>query len=170
MPTDKIFEVMRTAALSTNPKDIGIKNLPQNKIAVFGVVMDIGYQEGAATLITYNTGDASLYYSFGGGFTNGASRPEIKDATIKFVAFAQTLVSRAQPVMLQQTPLANINEINFYLLLNKGAFLLKTNINNIGSLSEFFQKANAVITKINVHSEVKLKHKYFGGQQTARNK
>ncbi|MDR1696495.1 MAG: hypothetical protein LBR69_07740 [Endomicrobium sp.] len=161
MPDDKIFTAMRTAALAANPKEIGIKNLPEKEISVFGVVMDTGYEEGAASLITYSTGDASLYYSFGGGFTNGASRPEIKAAAIKLVLQAQKYLQKAEAV--KEVLLPKANEINFSLLTNKGAFLLKANIENIGGLSELFKTANEVISAINIYSEVKIKHKYFGG-------
>ena len=160
MSEDKLWSAMRIAALSTNPKEIGIKNLPEKDISVFGIVMDIGYEEGTATLITYITGDASLYYSFGGGFVNGASKPEIKNAAIKLVSAAQEYFQKAEPV--KEIPLPKLNEIVFSFLSNKGLFLLKTNIEKIKELSELFTTANAVISAINIYSEVKLKHKYFG--------
>ncbi|MCL2484550.1 MAG: hypothetical protein FWF00_00855 [Endomicrobia bacterium] len=160
MSEDKLWSVMRTAAILTNPKEIGIKNLSEKDISVFGVVMDIGYEEGTATLISYITGDASLYYSFGGGFVNGASKAEIKNAAIKFVTEAQEYLQKAEPVKEVSVP--KLNEIFFYLLSNKGLFLLKANIEKINELSELFKTANTVISAINVYSEVKLKHKYFG--------
>ncbi|AKL98480.1 hypothetical protein Epro_1101 [Endomicrobium proavitum] len=36
---------------------------------------------------------------------------EIKDVTVNFVVFAQTLANCAEPITLSQTPLANINKI-----------------------------------------------------------
>jgi hypothetical protein len=56
-----MFTVMREAALSTTPKEIGIKNLPDSKTVVFGILMEMNYDEGIAALVCYQTGDASMY-------------------------------------------------------------------------------------------------------------
>jgi hypothetical protein len=103
-----------------------------------------------------------LYYSFGGGFTNGASRPEIKAASWALIEESKKYLPQAEPVRLTELPADG--KINFYLLTNKGLFLLKAGINDFGALAGLFRKANDVITKINIYSEVKLKHKYFSSK------
>jgi hypothetical protein len=163
MPTDKLFTSMRNAALSTNPKEIGIKNLPEKEITVFGVIIDMVFDEGIATLVTYQTGDASMYYSFGGGFINGASHIEINKSAKELVSFAQSFIPKAAPTI--DKTLSAETAVKFYLLTNKGLFSHEEKIEYIALKdsiwNSLFKTANKVISEINVHSEVKLKHKYF---------
>lgn len=164
---EKMFDEMRNAALSSNPREIGIKNLPEKEIAVFGMVMEMGYEGGAATVVAYQTGDASVYYSEGGGFMNGASHPEINKAAKDFVYFAQGYVKHAAATASSELP--GPNTVNFYFLTNKGKFLARESIEKLGTdvspWTPLFKEGNRLITEINVHSEVKIKHKYLAGEK-----
>lgn len=155
-----MFEQMREAALETNPKEVGIKDLPEKEITVFGMVMEMGYEEGIATLVTYKTGDASMYYSGGGGFINGASHAEIKSAAENFVTFAQGFLKYAIPAKAKALPAANA--VQFFFLTNKGRFLAHELNEKLGTSPwlPLYKAGNKVITEINIHSEVKIKHVY----------
>lgn len=159
---EKIYDDFRDMTLSTKPKDIGVKNLPEKEINVFGMVMEMGYEEGIVTMVAYNTGDASMYFSEGGAFINGASRPEINAAAKEFVSFAQNFVKQAVPTA--STDLPGDNAVNFYFLTNKGNFFAQEKIENLGSggspWTHLFKSGNRLISEINIYSKVKIKHRY----------
>lgn len=166
---EKMYEEFRKMALSTKPKDIGIRTLPEKEITVFGMIMETGYDDGVVTTVAYSTGDASMYYSWGGSFINGASHPEIKNAAKEFVTFSQDFVKLAAPeeASLFAIALPSENVINFCFLTNKGNFFAKERAEKFGAegsqWSPLFKSGNKLIDAINKYSEVKIKHKYFSG-------
>jgi hypothetical protein len=74
-PDDRLamYEGLRAQALATKPGDLGIE--PSAELLVYGVVMDMDIGGNTATIVSFSTGDTSLYYSTGGG-TIGAGGQE----------------------------------------------------------------------------------------------
>src|SRR3970040_739511 len=64
------FEELRNRAFKTTPEDLEL-SLPDNKTVVYGVIMDWEMGGAVATTVSYQTGDASLYLSSGGGVIGG---------------------------------------------------------------------------------------------------
>jgi hypothetical protein len=67
---ENAFEGLRNMAFTATPEQLGL-SLPADKTVVYGVIMDWEMGGATATTVSYQTGDASLYLSSGGGVIGG---------------------------------------------------------------------------------------------------
>ncbi len=146
---ENTFEDLRNTAFKITPKELGL-SLSKDKTIVYGVIMD--WEMGGATVstVTYQTGDASLYLSSGGGVIGGGQHQNVNIASKKFVNFAQTFLDKATKT--ETTALPESNEVIFYFLTNKGLFQGKENIknfeNNSSTWIKLFEEGNNVLTEL----------------------
>lgn len=57
--------------------------------AVWGILMETGYPQGIATLVSLADGTTSLYFSNGDGMIGGGQHANIAQASKAFVAAAE---------------------------------------------------------------------------------
>ena len=100
-----------------------------DKIIVYGIIMDCEINGGVATTVSYQTGDASLYLSSGGGVIGGGKYQSVNNAAKGFVALAQNFLDKAIKTKITSPPSAG--EVNFFLLTNKGLYLGKEQMSKI---------------------------------------
>ncbi len=145
------YEDIRAMALATTPEQLGLI-LPNDRVIVYGVIMDWDLSDGTATLATFQTGDASMYLSSGGGVMGGGYHENVKKEAFKFIEKAQAKVSKT--VQTQSTPLPEKNSVKFYFLTNKGKFVaqeqMKNFENNSSEWLELFEEGNKVITELRI--------------------
>jgi len=85
-----------------------------------GIVMDLGFAGGTATLVAFCTGDASVYFCRGGGVLGGIGHEAVRTAAKAFVgASAQHL-----PLMsvTSSFPLPTENNTTFYVVTGNGVY------------------------------------------------
>jgi len=82
--TVPIYDDLRSQALAISADLAGAKNQDE----VFAVLMETGYPEAVATLISASDGSASLYYSSGGGTIGAGGHAGPKAAAKKLVTMA----------------------------------------------------------------------------------
>lgn len=147
--TKNSFEGLRNMAFSATPEQLGL-SLPTDKTVVYGVVMDWEMGGATATTVSYETGDASLYLSSGGGVIGGGQHQNVNNAAKQFVILAQTFLDKTAKT--ETTPLPSADEIRFYLLTNKGIFVGKDQMknfeNNSSSWLKLFDEGNNVLTEL----------------------
>ena len=85
---------------------------------VWGVLMETGYPEGAASLVALADGTASLYFSTGGGVIGGGSHPAVDAAARRLVAIAARHAPRLTPT--KEFPLPEEGDVRFYVLTTEG--------------------------------------------------
>jgi hypothetical protein len=150
---DNPYEELRNKALKVSPKDLGL-SLNENTV-VYGVVMDWEMGGAIATTVTYQTGDASLYLSSGGGVIGGGGHKNVNNAAKRFVNLAQTFINVA--LRTETTPLPEKNSVKFYLLTNKGIYVGQETMNNFENSSsvwlKLFEEGNNVLSELRVISE-----------------
>ncbi len=141
-------------ALGTTSGQIGLQ-LSNDKKEIYGVVMDWDVGEGTATLVSFLTGDASLYLSSGGGFIGAGGHKNVIKATTDFIKKAECYLDKAY--LTETTPLPDKNGLTFYILTNKGKFKATEQMQNIESENSqwfsLFVEANKLITEIRIVSE-----------------
>jgi hypothetical protein len=146
---ENTFEGLRYMAFKTTPEQLRL-SLPADRTIVYGVVMDWGMSGATATTVSYQTGDASLYLSSGGGVIGGGQHQNVNSAAKQFVSIAQTFLDKA--VKTEITPLPSTDEVKFYLLTNKGVFVgqdqMKNFENNTSAWSKLFEEGNNVLTEL----------------------
>ena len=85
---------------------------------IWGVLVEVGYPQVAATVVALGDGTASLYLSAGGGAIGGGQHPSIQAAARRLVALAGRHAAGMTPV--REFPLPGPGEVTFYLLTDAG--------------------------------------------------
>jgi len=153
---------LRELALSVTPEELK-SNLDDSKTCVYGVIMDwnlAGFlktsdEDDVLTVVAFQTGDASLYFSSGTIIIGGRAHENIKSAALDFVREGQHHLQKAK--LATETPLPDKGKVKFYLLTNKGKYVLEEKFENIengkSDLFHFFELGNRVITEFRLITE-----------------
>jgi hypothetical protein len=153
-PKNNPYSDMRNMAFGVTEKELGIE-LKKDKTQIYGIIMDWSIDNGTATLISFISGDASLYLSSGGGMIGGVTHENVSNASKNFIQLSEKYLIKAKNVEITNLP--NKNEIVFYFLTNKGKFEIKENMNNIengkSEILELFEEANKVISELRIVTE-----------------
>lgn len=141
---------MREAALTVTPEQLGI-DISEDSTFVYGIVMDWEIDDSTiATIVSFKTGDASLYLSSGGGIIGGGQHDSANIASKKFVELGNNYIAEEVPVAKTTLPIKN--EILFYILTNKGVFIKHEEMinfeNNSSSLLPLFNQGNIVLSEL----------------------
>ncbi len=152
--TENAFEGLRNMAFSATPEQLGL-SLSTEKTVVYAVIMDWEMGGATATTVSYQTGDASLYLSSGGGVIGGGQHRNVNIAAKQFISLAQTFLDKATKT--EATPLPSRDEVKFYMLTNKGVFAgqetIKNFENNTSPWLKLFEEGNNVLTELRKTSE-----------------
>jgi len=150
------YSKYREMALSVTPEQLELK-LDDNKIYVYGIIMDWDINGNVATVVAFQTGDASLYLSSGQIIIGGYAHENIKSAALNFVNEGQKYIKTA--IQTDETPLPDKNCVRFYFLTNKGKFYLQDTMENFenqkSDLMPLFELGNRVITEYRIITEKK---------------
>ena len=151
---ENAFERLRNMAFSVTLEQLGI-TVSSDKTIVYGIIMDWGMDGATATTVSYQTGDASLYLSSGGGVIGGGQHQNVNNAAKQFVKTAQTFLDKTKKT--ETTPLPEKDVVKFYLLTNKGIFVGQesmTNFENKSSpLLRLFEEGNNLLTELRKTNE-----------------
>ena len=151
---ENAFEGLRNMAFTATPEQLGL-SLPTDKTVVYGVIMDWRMGGATATTVSYQTGDASLYLSSGGGVIGGGEHQNVNSSAKQFVTLAQTFLDKTTKT--ETTPLPDKDIVKFYLLTNKGIYVGQETINNFENNSstwlKLFKEGNNVLTELRKTSE-----------------
>jgi hypothetical protein len=151
---ENAYEGLRNMAFTATPAELGL-SLPSDKTTVYGVVMDWEMGGATATTIAYQTGDASLYLSSGGGVIGGGQHQNVNSAAKQFVVLAQMFLDKATKT--ETTPLPDKNVVKFYLLSNKGVYVGQDEMKNFENSKSIwlglFEEGNNVLTELRKTSE-----------------
>lgn len=154
--TENPYIGIRKLAFDVRPSQLGLSN-PTEGFTAYGVIMDIDMGGGIATLVTYASGDASIYLSSGGGIIGGGQHKEVSAAAIALVKKAQLYLNHSHKAT--ETSLPDKGNANIYFLTNKGVYLAIDKISelesNSSSFSPLFYAGNDVITELRRISENK---------------
>lgn len=153
---ENAFDGLRNMAFSATPDQLEL-SLPTDKTVVYGVIMDWEMGGSTATTISYQTGDASLYLSSGGGVIGGGQHENVNSTAKQFVSLAQTYLEKTTKT--GTTPLPTTNQVKFYLLTNNGVYVGQDVMNNFENNSsewqKLFEEGNKVLTELRMTTENK---------------
>jgi hypothetical protein len=128
-------------------------HLPEThgKEVLYGVLMDWDYEGKAIiTLVSFRTGDASLYFSTGTAIIGDGQHPEVAEVSKALIRQAEPLLPDASSAdtALRSDP----GMIKFYLLTTRGKYTIRDKVENVynqtSKLSGLFTKANDLISAI----------------------
>lgn len=146
---ENAFDGLRNMAFSATPDQLEL-SLPTDKTVVYGVIMDWEMGGSTATIVSYQTGDASLYLSSGGGVIGGGQHENVNSAAKQFVNLAHKFLDKATKTEI--TPLPTTDQVKFYLLTNNGVYVGQDVISNFENHSsewlQLFEEGNKVLTEL----------------------
>ncbi len=150
-----IYEDLKKLAYSVRYDQL---NLPDagNKEVLYGTLMDWDYEDKAIiTLVSFKTGDVSLYFSTGTMMIGAGQHSNVKEASQKFIQKAESLLPKANNSDTALTSETGV--LKFYLLTNKGKYTIKDKMENIynhtSPFTNMFDEANQLITLIRLAEE-----------------
>ena len=142
---EQVAREMRERLLEGTPAEFSVT--PDGQ--VWGVLLEIGFPEACATLVSLADGSASLHFSNGGGMTGGGEHPEVAAAAKEFVHAANEHLSRMTPA--HDFPLARDGQAIFYVLTTNGVFTAEADqaeLGGIHALTPLFALGNDVVTEL----------------------
>jgi hypothetical protein len=129
-------------------RGLGVMPDATEAAVVLGVIMEIGADDGATTLVFgLGDGSASVYHSTGGGHIGGQTRPHINAAARELTSVASDFVSRWPVTEIH--PLPGPGRVRFSLLTPAGVHTTEEQqdklVDGAHVLSPLFQAANEII-------------------------
>lgn len=144
--TVPIYDDLRSRALVLSAELAGARKEDE----VFGVLMETGYPEAVATLISARDGSASLYYSSGGGTIGAGGHDRPNAASRKLVAMAAAFLKHMTKT--EKSPLPKEGFTRFYFVTRSGLFTAEVKEADLGEgrhvLSPVFYAAHELIHEI----------------------
>ena len=148
------FDQLRNMALTVTADQLGLQ-IPDEQTTVYGIVLDWDLGDGVATVSAYQTGDASMYLSSGGGVIGGGQHESVKNTVFPYVSKGQDYLDKATKT--ETTALPDKDCVIFYLLTNKGIFMAQESMEKIKAETSdwflLFEEANKVMTELRLISE-----------------
>ena len=152
LPAD-VYMGLRQQALSCSRTSLGFPQ-PLPTAPAWGLLMETGYPNGTATLVSLSDGSASLYLSGGGGVIGGHAHESVRKAAMAFVQRAGSLCKNMSRT--DKFPLPRTGRTVFYIFTDDGILTADAIENDLGngrhSLSQLFHAGHAVITELRLIS------------------
>jgi hypothetical protein len=153
---EQVYLQLRTRIVHLDPNELGLS--PSTSAPrVWGVVMEIGYQVGLATLVCFADGTTSLYYSTGGGMLGSAEYGPVSEAS-------KALVSQAENYLVHfssknEFPLPTVGQVSFIVLTYSGLLTGEASEESLASgkhlLAPLFLKAHETLEQLRLLREKK---------------
>ncbi len=153
-PPSEVYLGLRDIWFTSTPEETGISVEP-NSTSPYAVIMDIGFEEGTATIVSSIAGDGSMYTSGGGGIIGGIDHKKVRNASINFVETAEDFVDQME--LVTEFPLPGAENVKFYVITPNGVFATEEiNADILASgdheFSPLFLAGNDVITELRLIS------------------
>ena len=145
---DNPYPALREQSFSITAEQLQL-NLDNSKTIAYGIIMEWDITDAIISVVTFQTGDASMYISTGQIFMGGFAHETVKNSTKQLVENGQEYLKLAKPTT--ETPHPDKGCVRFYFLTNKGKFYIQDTVENIennkSSLTKLFELGNNVITE-----------------------
>ena len=149
-----IYADLREQALHTVPGEVGIEPTPEHP-RVYAVLMETGYPDATATLVSFCDGTTSLYTSTGGGVIGGGEHAAVAAATNAFIAAAEQFVDTMSATT--EFPSPTVGSVRFQILTFTGGMTAEVEEQALGEnrdhLSPLFYAGHQVITQLRLIDE-----------------
>lgn len=140
---------LRQQALDVSASQLGLAPTT-GRPRVWGVLMETGYPEAAASLIAFADGTTSLYFSSGGGVIGAGQHAAVRAATEAFLAAAEGHLDALTPA--RDTSLPPEGKVRFLVRTFDGTLSGEADEDDLGNgrhrLSPLFHAGHAVIAAV----------------------
>ena len=145
-----VMKELRNKLLTAKPDEL--LEGEDAKAKVWGVLMDVSFPSGTATLVSLRDGTASLYTTTGGGVLGGyVAKAEAR----AFVLAAEKHLARMRRV--EAFPYPSDGRVKFYVLTRDGVLTAEAGLSELGErkhkLWTLYYAADQVLTQLRLASE-----------------
>ncbi|MDR2010671.1 MAG: hypothetical protein LBQ22_09335 [Bacteroidales bacterium] len=141
------YQGLREQAISATPEQLQLQL--ENEEELYGIVMDWNMGDAIATVVSFKTGDASVYLSTGQGFIGGYAHETVVNSAKNFIVIGKRYLSKAKKT--EKTEPMSKTGVNFYFLTKAGKFYIEEDFtlieNEKSEFLELFEAGNQVITE-----------------------
>ena len=152
---DNPYPGLRNQAINVTPEQLQLQLDNDNDI--YGLIMDWNMGDAIVSVISFKTGDASVYLSTGQAFIGGYAHETVINAAKQFVAEGEKYLSKATKT--DNTEPTNENKVDFYFLTKSGKYYIEDNFekieNKTSELYGLFEAGNQVITEYRLITDKK---------------
>ncbi|HEX6182706.1 MAG TPA: hypothetical protein VFZ44_02265 [Pyrinomonadaceae bacterium] len=146
----EVMKELRNKLLTAKPDEL--LEGEDAKAKVWGVLMDVTFPSGTATLVSLRDGTASLYTTGGGGVLGGyVAREQAKE----FVVAAEKHLGQMRPT--EAFPYPANGRVKFYVLTRDGVLTGEAGLSEMGErkhkLWTLYYAADQVLTQLRLASE-----------------
>tara|TARA_R110002073_G_scaffold14554_2_gene59371 strand:+ start:57274 stop:57846 length:573 start_codon:yes stop_codon:yes gene_type:complete len=147
------FTDMRNMAFSATSEQLGLEGIKKN--AVYGIISEMDMNGATVTVVTFITGDTSLYLSSGGGFIGAGQHKSVQKVVKEYVGNGQKYIEKATKIEKADLPKKGMTNFNF--LTENGIYSISKSLSELESgkseFSNLFIELNEVISQIRLKSE-----------------
>ena len=144
-----IYADLRNQVLSLTAEQLDAES------PVLAVLMETGYPEAVATLVSVADGSSSLYFSNGGGIIGAGEYKQVHDSSIALVAMAGRNLSLLG--ITESNPLPKKGYTRFYVVTKSGIYSEEVLEDDLGNerhpLSPLFFQGHELISYIRAAEE-----------------
>lgn len=149
------YQGLRNQAISVTPEQLKLHLDKDNDL--YGIIMDWNMGNSTVTVVSFKTGDASIYISTGQALIGGYAHQTVINAAKNFVSIGQKYVSKAVKSELNEP--TKEKKVNFYFLTKSGKYYIEDDLelieNNKSKLTKLFTAGNNVIQEYRLIAEKK---------------
>ncbi|MBS1553329.1 MAG: hypothetical protein JSU09_00260 [Bacteroidetes bacterium] len=122
------YEEYRKKALEMTATQLGVED-ESGTVIIYGVVIDWWELGEIATVVSFWSGDSSVYYGTGPFIDSGPKHDNVFAAATEVVSLAYNYLNNVS--LCEKTPLAKQGDVTFYFMTNKGKFCASEGIQSI---------------------------------------
>jgi len=149
-----IYTSLRDQILSLVPAEAGIVPLPKAP-HIWGVLTEMGFPNGSATLVALADGTTSMYFSGGGGIIGCGQHAAVAAAAQALVGATADHLEVLSPTTT--FPLPTAGRVQFYVLTLAGARTAEADQQELAAgrhaLSDLFRYSDDLVTQVRRHSQ-----------------
>ncbi|WP_162623207.1 hypothetical protein [Confluentibacter sediminis] len=147
------YAEMRKMAFSVTAEQLGLNTIEKDK--VYGIVSEMDMEGTTVTVVTFLTGDTSIYMSSGAIIIGAGQHESTKKVVTKFVENGQKYLDKATKTKKMDLPKSGMTNFNF--LTENGSYIISQSLSGLESgkseFSNLFAELNKVITEVRLKSE-----------------
>lgn len=143
---------MRNMAYSLKVAEFGIEDMADDEI--YGIISEMDMGGNTASVVTFISGDTSLYLSSGSAFIGAGQHEDVQKVVKDYVKYGQSLLPGARKIKKAELPESGM--VNFNFLSKNGLYSIIEKISELESgsseYSKLFIELNKVIAAIRIKS------------------
>ncbi len=152
-PADDYVQ-FRSRILDLDPAELGLAPTAAAP-HVWGVLVELGYVVGSATLVALADGTTSLHYSTGGGLLGNPGYAPLAEASRALVAQAEKCLEHAS--LSYDFPLPQVGQVRFIMLTYTGNYAMEADEKLLATgghlLSPLYRNAQDTLTQLRLLAE-----------------